>query len=75
MIEAVGTQESMMQAIRSTRPGGHVGFVGVTHDVQIPGARVFLFRGPPARRPRPGPALPPRPRRPDPERPQPRDLR
>ncbi len=26
MIEAVGTQESaMMQAIRSTRPGGHVG--------------------------------------------------
>src|SRR5919206_1296821 len=25
VIEAVGTQESMMQAIRSTRPGGHVG--------------------------------------------------
>ena len=23
-VEAVGTQESMMQAIRSTRPGGHV---------------------------------------------------
>src|SRR5215213_7322332 len=31
-IEAVGTQESMLQAIRSTRPGGHVGFVGVLHD-------------------------------------------
>jgi len=30
-IEAVGTQESMMQAIRSTRAGGHVGFVGVLH--------------------------------------------
>jgi threonine dehydrogenase-like Zn-dependent dehydrogenase len=28
VIEAVGTQESMMQAIRSTRPGGHVGYVG-----------------------------------------------
>src|SRR3954468_24829722 len=27
VIEAVGTQEAMMQAIRSTRPGGHVGFV------------------------------------------------
>src|SRR5919202_1532615 len=26
VIEAVGTQESMMQAIRSTRPGGHVGY-------------------------------------------------
>jgi threonine dehydrogenase-like Zn-dependent dehydrogenase len=25
VIEAVGTQESMLQAIRSTRPGGHVG--------------------------------------------------
>jgi threonine dehydrogenase-like Zn-dependent dehydrogenase len=24
VVEAVGTQESMMQAIRSTRPGGHV---------------------------------------------------
>src|ERR671922_1561382 len=29
VIEAVGTQESMMQAIRCTRPGGHVGYVGV----------------------------------------------
>lgn len=31
-----------MQAIRSTRPGGHVGFVGVTHDVQIPGDELFF---------------------------------
>src|SRR3954466_6156077 len=31
VIEAVGTQESMMQAIRATRPGGHVGYVGVAH--------------------------------------------
>ena len=42
VIEAVGTQESMMQAIRSTRPGGHVGFVGVTHDVQLPGEEMFF---------------------------------
>ena len=41
VIEAVGTQESMMQAIRSTRPGGHVGFVGVTHGVAIPGLELF----------------------------------
>jgi threonine dehydrogenase-like Zn-dependent dehydrogenase len=41
VVEAVGTQESMMQAIRSTRPGGHVGFVGVSHDVQLPGEQLF----------------------------------
>ena len=42
VIEAVGTQESMMQAIRSTRPGGHMGFVGVTHDTQLPGDELFF---------------------------------
>lgn len=42
VIEAVGTQQSMMQAIRSTRPGGHVGFVGVTHEVEIPGLELFF---------------------------------
>ena len=42
VIEAVGTQESMMQAIRATRPGGHVGYVGVTHDVAIPGEELFF---------------------------------
>jgi threonine dehydrogenase-like Zn-dependent dehydrogenase len=41
-IEAVGTHESIMQAIRSTRPGGHVGYVGVFHDVQIPGDELFF---------------------------------
>jgi threonine dehydrogenase-like Zn-dependent dehydrogenase len=40
-IEAVGTQESMMQAIRATRPGGHVGFVGVTHEVSLAGEDLF----------------------------------
>src|SRR3954470_7149146 len=42
VIEAVGTQESMMQAIRSTRRGGHVGYVGVLHDVELPGQELFL---------------------------------
>jgi threonine dehydrogenase-like Zn-dependent dehydrogenase len=42
VIEAVGTQESMMQAIRSTRPGGHVGYVGVAHGVELPGDELFF---------------------------------
>jgi threonine dehydrogenase-like Zn-dependent dehydrogenase len=42
VIEAVGTQESMMQAIRSTRPGGHMAFVGVTHGVALPGLELFF---------------------------------
>jgi threonine dehydrogenase-like Zn-dependent dehydrogenase len=42
VIEAVGTQESMMQAIRATRPGGHVGYVGVSHDVALPGNELFF---------------------------------
>jgi threonine dehydrogenase-like Zn-dependent dehydrogenase len=41
VVEAVGTQESMLQAIRGTRPGGHVGFVGVAHDVALPGMELF----------------------------------
>jgi threonine dehydrogenase-like Zn-dependent dehydrogenase len=39
-IEAVGTGESMLQAIGATRPGGHVGYVGVTHS-DLPGDRLF----------------------------------
>ncbi len=42
VVEAVGTQESMLQAIRSTRPGGHLGFVGVTHEVALPGMELFF---------------------------------
>ncbi|WP_197380632.1 zinc-dependent alcohol dehydrogenase family protein [Mycolicibacterium mengxianglii] len=41
VIEAVGTQESMLQAIRSTRPGGYVGYVGVAHGVELPGEELF----------------------------------
>jgi threonine dehydrogenase-like Zn-dependent dehydrogenase len=42
VIEAVGTQESMLQAIRSTRPGGHIGYVGVAHGVELPGRELFF---------------------------------
>lgn len=31
-----------MQAITATRPGGHVGFVGVSHDVSLDGAELFF---------------------------------
>jgi threonine dehydrogenase-like Zn-dependent dehydrogenase len=42
VVEAVGTQESMLQAIRATRAGGHVGYVGVSHDVSLPGKELFF---------------------------------
>src|SRR6266446_6374151 len=41
VLECVGTQESMMQAIHSTRPGGSVGYVGVPHGVEIEGEQLF----------------------------------
>ncbi|GAB20069.1 putative zinc-containing alcohol dehydrogenase [Gordonia effusa NBRC 100432] len=41
VIEAVGTDESMKQAIGATRPGGHIGFVGVNHGVEIDGRGLF----------------------------------
>ena len=64
VVEAVVTQESMMQAIRSTRSGGHVGFVGgARRGAARQGA--VLRHSPSARRSRPGPALPARAYRPD----------
>jgi threonine dehydrogenase-like Zn-dependent dehydrogenase len=56
VLECVGTQESMQAAIRSTRPGGFVGYVGVPHGVELTGEQLFrthvgLFGGPaPVRR-------------------------
>jgi threonine dehydrogenase-like Zn-dependent dehydrogenase len=41
VIEAVGNPESMMQAIRATRYGGHIAFVGVPHAFDIPGEEFF----------------------------------
>jgi threonine dehydrogenase-like Zn-dependent dehydrogenase len=42
VLECVGTQESMMQAIRSARPGGYVSYVGVPHGVQLDGQALFF---------------------------------
>ncbi len=42
VLECVGTQESMMQAIRSTHPGGYVSYVGVPHGVQVAGQELFF---------------------------------
>ena len=42
VLECVGTQESMMQAIRSTRKGGYVSYVGVPHEVELSGQELFF---------------------------------
>src|SRR2546428_9894075 len=42
VLECVGTQESMMQAISSTRPGGYIGYVGVPHGVELDGEQLFF---------------------------------
>jgi threonine dehydrogenase-like Zn-dependent dehydrogenase len=42
VLECVGTHESMMQAIHSTRPGGSVGYVGVPHGVELDGQGLFF---------------------------------
>jgi threonine dehydrogenase-like Zn-dependent dehydrogenase len=42
VLECVGTHESMWQAIRATRPGGGVGYVGVPHGVSLDGAELFF---------------------------------
>jgi threonine dehydrogenase-like Zn-dependent dehydrogenase len=42
VLECVGTQESMMQAINSTRRGGYIGYVGVPHGVSLDGEQLFF---------------------------------
>jgi threonine dehydrogenase-like Zn-dependent dehydrogenase len=42
VLECVGTQESMMQAIQATRPGGFVSYVGVPHEVTLEGTQLFF---------------------------------
>ena len=42
VLECVGTQEAMMQAIRSARPGGSIGYVGVPHGVALDGQQLFF---------------------------------
>lgn len=41
VLECVGTQESMEQALRSARPGSTVGWVGVPHVSKAPFERMF----------------------------------
>lgn len=41
VLECVGTQQSMMQAIQSSRRGGYVGYVGVPHGVELNGEHLF----------------------------------
>ena len=41
VLECVGTQESMMQAIQSIRPGGYVSYVGVPHGVSLDVEKLF----------------------------------
>jgi threonine dehydrogenase-like Zn-dependent dehydrogenase len=41
VLECVGTQESMMQAISTARKGGYVGYVGVPHGVELNGEKLF----------------------------------
>ncbi|MFE5401390.1 zinc-dependent alcohol dehydrogenase family protein [Streptomyces sp. NPDC056580] len=52
VLECVGTAQAMQQALRSARPGGSVGFVGVPHEVAVDGQELFFshvgLRGGPA---------------------------
>ncbi|MER5995964.1 MULTISPECIES: zinc-dependent alcohol dehydrogenase family protein [Streptomyces] len=52
VLECVGTAQAMQQALRSARPGGNVGFVGVPHGVAVDGQQLFYshvgLRGGPA---------------------------
>lgn len=42
VLECVGMQESMTQAINCARPGGKIGFVGVPHGVTFDGQNLFF---------------------------------
>src|SRR3954451_20521894 len=42
VLECVGTQESMTQAVNSTRRGGYVSYVGVPHGVEFKGEELFF---------------------------------
>ncbi|MCO5995863.1 zinc-dependent alcohol dehydrogenase family protein [Actinoallomurus rhizosphaericola] len=52
VLECVGTQDSVVQALRSARPGGMVGWVGVPHVTDLPQEHMFWknvgLRGGPA---------------------------
>ena len=37
-----GPSKAFMQAVHATRPGGHMGFVGVNYEVHVPGPEIFF---------------------------------
>jgi threonine dehydrogenase-like Zn-dependent dehydrogenase len=41
VLECVGTEESMMQAMQCARPGAMIGYVGVPHGVELDAAQLF----------------------------------
>jgi hypothetical protein len=42
VLECVGTQEAMTQAIQAARPGAMIGYVGVPHGVELDGQWLFF---------------------------------
>jgi threonine dehydrogenase-like Zn-dependent dehydrogenase len=44
VVEAVGNQESMDIAVEVARPGGHVAFVGVPHNVSVTPLRAIFLK-------------------------------
>lgn len=42
VLECVGMEESMWQAINCARPGATIGYVGVPHDVALDGQQLFF---------------------------------
>lgn len=42
VLECVGTQEAMSQAVECCRPGGSIGYVGVPHGVTFDGQAMFF---------------------------------
>ena len=42
VLECVGTQESMTQALQAARPGAMIGYVGVPHGVTFDGQQLFI---------------------------------
>ena len=42
VLECVGTQQSMLQAIHAARPGGYVSYVCVPHGVELNGEELFF---------------------------------
>jgi threonine dehydrogenase-like Zn-dependent dehydrogenase len=42
VLECVGTEESMAQALACARPGSMIGYVGVPHGVEFDGQQLFF---------------------------------